>query len=50
MVVIEAMRDEGNYLGPAAAVLNDCKELAGEYVIATFIHRPRESNQVAGEY
>jgi ribonuclease HI len=43
--VIEAMRHEGNYLEPAADVLNNCKQLTRKFLRATFIHCPRESTR-----
>jgi ribonuclease HI len=49
MTIMEAMNSDTQFLGSAAAILNDCVKLAKEFVVVTFHHCPRESNEVADE-
>jgi hypothetical protein len=47
MEVIETMHNEGNSLGAAAAICEECSFLARGFAYVKFIHCPRESNGVA---
>lgn len=47
MEVIQVMQDEGNSIGAAAAIYEECYFLARNFSSISFVHCPRESNRVA---
>jgi ribonuclease HI len=47
MTIMDALNGNAQFLGPAAAILNECVKLAREFVVVTFHHCPRESNEAA---
>jgi hypothetical protein len=47
MEVIEVMNEGGNYLGPAAAIYEECSFLCRNFSQIVFYHCPREANMAA---
>jgi hypothetical protein len=48
-VVINILKEGGNSLGIAAAIIEDCYQLATEFAKVIFEHSYREANSVAHE-
>jgi ribonuclease HI len=47
--IIDAMNLGGYSMSPAATILNDCAQLARDFVKATFVYCPKDLNSVADE-
>ena len=47
MEVVQIMQDDGNSLGPAAAIYEECSFLCRNFARVIFKHCPREANRAA---
>jgi hypothetical protein len=47
MDVIDVMKNDGNSLGPAAAIYEECSFLCRNFLEVYFFHCPKEANKAA---